>query len=128
MKKNILFLSGLFATLFFVCSGFLNAALSAENLVANPSLEVDGGAGAPADWAQEIAGSNDAVFSYLDSGAQNGARSMKITMTWRTSGSADLAPAAPVSVTPGRLIILKITTGHRWKRKPMLSFRTQREI
>ncbi|MFZ3074351.1 MAG: polysaccharide deacetylase family protein [Minisyncoccales bacterium] len=102
MEKNILFLSGLFAALFFVCSGFLSVALSAENLVVNPSLEVDGGTGVPADWVQEIAGSNDAVFSYLDSGAQDGTRSVKITMTWRTSGSADLAPAAPVSVVPGR--------------------------
>lgn len=106
MKKNILFLSGLFATLFFVCSGFLNAALSAENLVANPSLEVDGGAGAPADWAQEIAGSNDAVFSYLDSGAQDGTRSVKITMAQRTSGSADLA-SAPILVTAGKTYLFQ---------------------
>lgn len=91
-------LKGFFVALFFVALGAVSLVYANENLVANPSLEVDGGAGAPADWAQEIAGSNDAVFSYLDSGAQDGTRSVKITMTWRTSGSADLAPAAPVSV------------------------------
>ena len=94
-------LKGFFVALFFVALGAVSSVYANENLVVNPSLEVDGGAGAPADWVQEVAGSNDAVFSYPDSGAQDGTRSVKITMTSRTSGSADLAPAAPVSVTPG---------------------------
>lgn len=81
--------------------GMASLVYAGENLIANPSLEIDGGANMPAGWVQEIAGDNDAVFSYLSSDAQDGIRSVKITMARRTSGSADLVLAAPVSVIPG---------------------------
>jgi peptidoglycan/xylan/chitin deacetylase (PgdA/CDA1 family) len=107
MKNSILFSSRAAAVLFFVCFGFSGAALASDNLIANPSLEIANATGnAPAEWAQETAGSNDAVFSYLDSGAQDGTRSVKITMTWRTSGSADLA-TAPISVTAGKTYLFQ---------------------
>ncbi len=94
-------LKGSFVFLFVGALGMASPVCAGENLITNPSLEIDGGADVPLGWVQEITGNNDAVFSYFSSGAQNGARSVGITMTRRASGSADLAPAAPVSVTPG---------------------------
>lgn len=107
MGKIILFSSRAAAVLFFVCFGFPRVVLASDNLVANPSLEIANATGnAPADWAQEIAGSNDAVFSYPSTGARDGARSVIISISQRTSGSADLA-TAPISVTAGKTYLFQ---------------------
>lgn len=57
------------------------------NLIANPSLETDNG-GSPAAWQAVNWGSNNASFSYLNSG-HSGSRSVKAEITSYINGAAN---------------------------------------
>ena len=64
-----------------------SSSVNGVNLVANPSLENDGGNGSPAQWRQGVWGTNNANFSYPVSG-QEGAKAASINITQYTDGDA----------------------------------------
>lgn len=60
---------------------------AADNLIANPSVETANGS-LPTSWVHNKWGTNSATFTYPTTGAQNGTRSVKVTMASYTSGDA----------------------------------------
>jgi hypothetical protein len=71
------------------------------NLIANPSVETDGGSGVPSGWFKGGYGTNTRSLTYPATPAQDGSKALKAQITAYTSGDAKWFPA-DVTVTPGR--------------------------
>jgi peptidoglycan/xylan/chitin deacetylase (PgdA/CDA1 family)/uncharacterized protein (DUF2141 family) len=76
---------------------------ASANLISNPSVETVSANDAtkPEGWATGKWGTNTTAFSYLTSGASDGTRAVKITMTAYTNGDTKWIPN-DVPVTPGK--------------------------
>ncbi|MEK7152862.1 MAG: carbohydrate binding domain-containing protein, partial [Patescibacteria group bacterium] len=77
----------------------LPAHAETGNLLANPSVETDGGAGLPANWAGNSWGANTTALAYSTEG-HTGSKSLRIDMTAHTDGDAKWMADA-VTVNPG---------------------------
>ncbi|HUS26077.1 MAG TPA: polysaccharide deacetylase family protein [Nevskiaceae bacterium] len=75
------------------------AAEVLPNVIANPSVETEASALSPANWTPSAWGTNDAAFSYEQTG-HTGNRSVKAAITTYTDGDAKWYFDA-VTVTPG---------------------------
>ncbi|MDB5178502.1 MAG: hypothetical protein JWN01_445 [Patescibacteria group bacterium] len=88
MKRLIAALSGITLILAIIAQPLAEVARAAgANLITNPSVETAAGA-LPSGWSQGGWGTNTAAFSYDSTGAQNGARSLGLTVSGYSSGDA----------------------------------------
>lgn len=85
MKRLTLLLAAFLASLQAVL--MVPVATAATNLIANASAETASGA-LPQGWTNSKWGTNTATFEYVQSGGYDGAKSLKLNMTARTSGDA----------------------------------------
>lgn len=102
MKKYFLYFlcTGVLVVLNFINMPGISCAQTA-NLIINPSVEIaDSTNLAPQNWTGVKTGANITIFSYPSEGAQDGKRSIKISMTQRTNGDAKWY-FTPVNVTAG---------------------------
>ncbi len=109
MKKLLAYLLAIIISVLNLALPLGQATAAGANLVGNPSVETAATATAPQGWLQSKWGTNNATFAYQSTG-QEGRRSLKVSMTSRTSGDAKWY-YQPVAVTAGT----KYTYSHHYK-------------